>query len=150
MKTLIQIVSLMLILGFASQAAVAATYKYQDGSGNVVYSQNPPADPATPYEVLGVRSHALPGTDSAPDTSSAKKSITGTAEDNQANNQVADQVKKAQEIREKNCTAAKKNLEIYTVYRRMKNEKGEMVRLNDDERQKGIDEAKKGIKEFCD
>jgi len=150
MKTLIQIVGLLLILGFASQMAVATTYKYQDASGNVVYSQNPPADPATPYEVLGVRSHARPGTDSAPATSSAKKSITGTAEDNQANNQVADQVKKAQEIREQNCAAAKKNLEIYTVYRRIKNEKGEMVRLNDDERQKGIDEAKKGIKEFCD
>jgi hypothetical protein len=150
MKTLIQIVGLLLLLGIASQTAVATTYKYQDASGDVVYSQNPPADPNTPYEVLGVPSHARPGTNSGADTSGAQKSITGTAEDNQANQQVADEVKKAQEIRAKNCAAAKKNLEIYTVYRRVKNEKGEMVRLNDAERQKGIDEAKKAIKEFCD
>lgn len=149
MKTQIQIVGLLLILGFASQSAVATTYKYQDASGNVVYSQNPPADPATPYEVLGVPSHARPGTDTPPASSSAQKSITDTSKANESNQQVADEVKKAQEIREKNCANAKKRLETYTVYRRMKNEKGEVVRIDDNERQKQIDQAKQAIKDFC-
>ena len=53
------------------------------------------------------------------------------------------------EIRQKNCEAAKKNLEVYTVYRRIRKEDGSVVRLDDNERQKRIDEAKKQIEEFC-
>ena len=53
MKTLIQIIGLLLVFGLASQPLQAATYKYQDQSGNTVYSQNPPEDPGHPLRSDG-------------------------------------------------------------------------------------------------
>jgi len=149
MKTVSQILGLLLILALASPSALAATYKYQDESGNTIYSQNPPADPDTPYEVLGnIPSRARPGSDTPPaDNSNSASSL---QQDEEQNDTVAREQQQAEKIRQKNCEAAKKNLEIYTVYRRVKNDEGEVVRLNDDERQQKIDEAKQAIQDFCD
>ncbi len=152
MKTLSQIITLLLLFGFAAHSALSTTYKYRDESGNMVYSQNPPPGD-TPYEVLGgVRSHAIPGRGgkSVASDPNSEKSIPGTPKKNQKEQQVAEQVEKAKEIRRKNCEAAKKNLEIYSVYHRLQNEQGEMVRLNDAQRQEKINEAKRVMKEFCD
>jgi hypothetical protein len=52
-------------------------------------------------------------------------------------------------MREQNCTNAKKNLEIYTVTPRVRNEDGEVVRLDDKVRQQKIEEAKQAIRDFC-
>ncbi|NNF97620.1 MAG: hypothetical protein HKM94_11905, partial [Halobacteria archaeon] len=46
--------------------------------------------------------------------------------------------------------AARNTLETYTVSRRIKTDQGELIRLDDNERAKRIQEAKDGIKEFCD
>jgi len=149
MKTVSQILGLLLILALASPAAVATTYKYQDESGNTIYSQNPPASPDTPYEVLGnIPSRAKPGSDSAPlnNTSSAPS----LQQDDKQDDTVAQEQQQAEKIRQQNCEAAKKNLEIYTVYRRVRNEDGEVVRIDDNERQQKIDEAKQAIQDFCD
>lgn len=149
MKKLCQIIGLLALFGFASQAAISATYKYQDESGNTVYSQNPPENPNTPYEVLGVPSHARPGTSAAPASSSPATSAT-LQENNNANDTVNREQQEAEKIRKENCETAKKNLEIYTVYRRVRNDDGEVVRLDDEVRQQKIDEAKQAIRDFCD
>lgn len=145
MKTRIRIIGLLLLFGLASQPLQAATYKYQDQSGNTVYSQNPPEDPNTPYEVLGVPSHARPGSDSSPASAPSLQQ-----EESAGNSTIAKEQEQAQKVREENCAAAKKQLEIYTVYRRVRNEEGDIVRLNDEQRQQKIDEAKQAIQDFCD
>ena len=63
---------------------------------------------------------------------------------------VKEELSKNEEIRAKNCEAAKKNLEIYTVYKRYKDKEGNVVRMDDDERLKKIEESKQHISEFCD
>lgn len=145
MKTRIRIIGLLLLFGLASQPLQAATYKYQDESGNTVYSQNPPENPNTPYEVLGVPSHARPGSDSPP-----ASAPTLQQEESNGKSTVAQEQEQAQKIREENCAAAKKQLEIYTVYRRVRNEEGDIVRVDDQTRQQKIDEAKQAIQDFCD
>ncbi|MDZ7663505.1 DUF4124 domain-containing protein [Thiohalophilus sp.] len=149
MKTVSQILGLLLILALASPAALAATYKYQDESGNTVYSQNPPENRDIPYEVMGdIPSRAKPGSDSPPlnNTSSAPS----LQQDEEQSDTIAREQQQAEQMREENCEAAKKNLEIYTVYRRIRNEEGEVVRIDDEERQQKIDEAKQAIRDFCD
>ena len=72
------------------------------------------------------------------------------ADESQRDNKIQQEVEKAEKMRAENCKASKYNLEIYTAYRRVTNEKGETVRLDDNERAARIQEAKEGIKEFCD
>lgn len=148
MKTINKLFALLLLLALATPTALAATYKYQDESGNTVYSQNPPENPDTPYEVMtNISSPAptRPGSNSAPASSPSPT----LQQDKEQNDTVAREQQQAEQMREKNCEAAKKNLEIYTVYRRIRNEDGEVVRIDDEERQQKIDEAKQAIRDFC-
>lgn len=146
MKRLSQILGLLLMLAMASAPALAATYKYQDETGNTVYSQNPPENTDTPYEVLGdIPSHAQPGR-----TPPAETRAPATQPDEEPNEAINQQLQQAEKTRKENCDAAKKNLEIYTVYRRIRNEDGEVVRIDDNERQQRVDEAKQAIQDFCD
>ncbi|MFO8025547.1 DUF4124 domain-containing protein [Thiohalophilus sp.] len=149
MKTINQLFALLLLLALATPMALAATYKYQDESGNTVYSQNPPENLDIPYEVMSnISSHARPGSDSAPAASS--RPSPRPQQDEEENDTVAREQQQAEQMRKENCKAAKKNLEIYTVYRRIRNEEGEVVRISDDERQQKVDEAKQAIQDFCD
>lgn len=146
MKRLSQILGLFLMLAMASPSVLAATYKYQDETGNTVYSQNPPENTDTPYEVLGdIPSHAQPS-----HTPPAETRAPATQPDEEPNEAINQQLEQAEQTRQENCEAAKKNLEIYTVYRRIRNEDGEVVRIDDNERQQKIDEAKQAIQDFCD
>lgn len=144
------ILLVLLIGGGLASPVSAATYKYRDEAGNIVYSQNPPEDKSRPYEVLGnIKSHA-PRTSSSAPAPTQGSTILDASKAKAEESKVAEQVARAKELRKQNCAAAKKNLEIYTVYRRVQNDQGEMVRLNDDERAQKIDDAKKAMKEFCD
>ncbi|MDZ7802893.1 DUF4124 domain-containing protein [Thiohalophilus sp.] len=148
MKTINKLFALLLLLALATPTALAATYKYQDESGNTVYSQNPPENPDTPYEVMtNISSQARPGSNSAPASSRPSPNL---QPDEEESDTVAREQQQAEQMREENCEAAKKNLEIYTVYRRIRNEEGEVVRISDEERQQKIDEAKQAIRDFCD
>lgn len=129
--------------------ALAATYKWQDESGNTVYSQQPP--PSGPYEIVKTRrSSSSPGysrpVPSTPPPAPPKLSPEQGSDDSKVQAEVA----RTEHLRRQNCQAAKHNLELYTVYRRIKNDKGEVVRLADDERARRLQEAKDAIKEFCD
>ena len=63
---------------------------------------------------------------------------------------MADEVAKNKEIRQKNCEAAKNNLKVYQIHRRVKGQDGLIRVVPDPEREKKMAEAKEQIKEFCD
>lgn len=152
MKIVSQILGLFLILALASPSALAATYKYQDESGNTVYSQKPPENPNTPYEILDdISSGARAGSSSSSSSNSASAPPTPDPQQDEEQNDIAAQEEQqAEKIREKNCEAAKKNLEIYTVYRRVRNDEGVIERVDENVRQQKIEEAKQAIQDFCD
>lgn len=125
----------------------AATYKWTDAQGNVHYTQHPPAEGS--YERLKV-DKSRPSS-SEPDTdTSTTPSTTAPSGSTKNNPVIKEEIAKNEEIRTKNCEAAKKNLEILTVYKRYKDKDGNVVRMDDNERAQKIDEAKQQINEFCD
>ncbi len=147
-----QLLLISLVVSLASSMAWAATtYKWLDDNGNVVYSQTPPAEGA--YEVIHIKqsgtSSSYPSAAESPESSTPKFTSNRNEEEKQ-NQDIQQQEAKAEEIRKKNCEAARKNLEAYTVFRRFKQPDGSYVRLDDDERLKRQQKAKDDIKEFCD
>ena len=146
MKQLLAL-SLTLFTGLSlCGTATAATYKWVDEKGNVHYSQHPPAD--TNYERMKIQK-SRPGETPppAPATSSGSSKAGGSTSSSSV---VKEELSKNEEIRAKNCEAAKKNLEIYTVYKRYRDKEGNVVRMDDEERLKKIEESKQHIAEFCD
>lgn len=133
-------------------SAHATTYKYRDADGRTVYSQYPPA--SGPYQVIDTPRSNQYGSGSKPAaTSSSKPSLQERAHQNdakeKADKDLASETEKNMKLREKNCETARKNLQVYQVYRRFKDDKGNVVRMSDTERQKKIDEARDAIKQFC-
>lgn len=127
--------------------AQAAMYKWVDKDGHTHYSQQPPADSS--YEKLNIKTQHPSDSDSA----SGKSGPTYSTPDDSGNGQTSDviknQVAKGEEQRKKNCEQAKKALETYTAFRRIRKKDGSVVILDDNERAKRIANAKAAIKEFC-
>ncbi|MDH3947852.1 MAG: DUF4124 domain-containing protein [Gammaproteobacteria bacterium] len=143
----IYITSLLFCLIMVS--ANAATYKWLDENGNVVYSQQPPEE--GPYETIKTKKYPPASTRSTPPPSTSfTTEVKQEAEESELDSKVQQEAAKSEQMRADNCKAAKNNLETYTVYRRIKNDQGEIIRLDDNERAKRIQEAKDAIKEFCD
>lgn len=137
---------LIIVMGFAGALTTqAATYKWVDKDGNVHYSQRPPPD--ANYERLKIKT---PPPGNTPATPASPAATSSPATEPPAGDTVAQEMAKNKEIRAKNCEAAKKNLELYTVFKRVKKEDGSVVRLDDNERAKRIEESKAAIKEFCE
>ena len=127
----------------------AATYKWLDENGNVVYSQQPPEE--GPYETIKTINPSPTSSHSTPAPSSSfTTEVQQEGEERELDQKVEQEAAKSAQLRADNCKAAKHNLETYTVYRRIKNDQGEIIRLDDNERAKRIQEAKDAIKEFCD
>ena len=147
MKTYrIFITSLLFSLIMAS--ASAATYKWFDENGNVVYSQQPPE--GRPYETVKTTKPSSTSLRPTPAESSFMAEKQRESEEAKRVSDIQQDVAKAEKMRAQNCEAARHNLEVYTAFRRTTNEKGEVVRMDDNERAAGIEKAKEGIKEFCD
>jgi hypothetical protein len=148
MKTYrIFLTSLVLSLIFLVPAN-AATYKWIDENGNVVYSQQPPEE--GPYETIKTKTSPSTSRSTPPPASSFTTEVQKDQEERDLDRKVEQEATKSAQLRADNCNAAKHNLETYTVYRRIKNDQGEVIRLDDNERAKRIQEAKDAIKEFCD
>ena len=126
----------------------ATTYKWVDENGNVVYSQQPPEE--GPYETIKTKNSSKTGISSSTPSSSFATEVKKETEEQNLDRKVEQEAAKSEKLRADNCKAAKNNLETYTVYRRIKNDQGEIIRLDDNERAKRIQEAKDAIKEFCD
>jgi len=140
------ITSLMFSLIMAS--ASAASYKWLDDNGNVVYSQQPPD--GRPYETVKTTKPSSVSSQPTPAQSSFEAGVKQNDEERELDSKVQQAAAESEQLRADNCKAAKNNLETYTVYRRIKNDQGEVVRLDDNERARLIQESKDGIKEFCD
>lgn len=151
MKRLSQLFVFAAIFGVLSQGAIGASYKWTDDEGNTVYSQQPPPD--RDYQRLDIRTGtpSPSGQDEpASSSSSAAESILEEAKKSEKQKEIEAQQAKAEEIRKQNCEAAKQNLEVYTVYRRIRDAEGNVKVLGDEERQEKIQQAKDQIAEFCD
>lgn len=147
MHTLSRQLVLVCLLSLASAFAMAATYKFTDNEGNVTYSGTPPADGRKYEKVQGSNAGTAEPETSTP---SAAGAVAPAASSSGGSDTVKKEVAKNQEIRQQNCDIAKKNLEAYTVFRRVKDKDGNVVVLGDDERAQKIEESKKAVAEFCD
>ena len=145
MHTLSRQLVLVCLLSLTSAAVLAVTYKFTDKDGNVTYSGTPPTDGRSYEKIQGTAPGGSQPEDSAPSTSTTAPAGNGSTSDT-----LKKEVAKNQEIRQQNCEIAKRNLEAYTVFRRVKDKDGNVIILGDDERAKKIEESKKAVAEFCD
>jgi hypothetical protein len=141
------IIILAMLFSATSYAGNTNTYKWVDEQGNVHYSSRPPA--GSNYEKLKVKTPPASSSAQQPATDGATSGTTGSSQPSDGD-VVADELAKNQQIRAQNCEAAKKNLQAYTVFKRIKKPDGTVVRLDDKERAQLIEESKANIKEFCD
>ena len=127
-----------------STAVQAGMYKWTDEQGNVHYSQRPPK--GQQYEKMKVQKSPPPSTPATKPTYGGQSSPS----EDPGSKAVADEVAKNQEIRRKNCEAAKNNLKTFQIYRRVKDESGKIRAVTDQERETQIQRSKEAIREFCD
>lgn len=139
----------VLILGFAGIAS-AGMYKWTDKDGIVHYSQQPPTEGN--YETMRVDTQSPDGSktgsgsQSSPTYTMPGAGKTGGTDGAKAIKQAE---AKGEAQRQQNCEEAKKALQVYTTYRRVREKDGTIIRLDDNERAKRIEQAKSAIKEFC-
>jgi len=135
------------LLVASANGLAAAMYKWTDSEGNVQYTQDPP-----PQGGFQTMAPPPPAPAAAEPEAEAPKASTGQpagATDKAAAKEEAERKELAATIARKNCETARKNLEIYTTFRRVMNEQGEIVTMGDDERAAKLKEANDMIKKFC-
>lgn len=142
-KTLsLQLLLVATITGFAA-SATAAMYKWTDKQGNVQYTETPPPEG-------DAKEIAPPPRVAAP----AANKVTGKngADEDDGNKGAGDEAPLTpaeQEIYQRNCEAARGNLEMYKSARRVQQADGEIVVMDDEIRQKKMQQAEEQIKKFC-
>ena len=139
---------LFVLICALSLPALADTYKWTDSAGQVHYSQTRP--PTGSYEVLG---HAPPPSD-APNQDALNQSLQKSAAEAPKQKEEADRLARLQAERLDRCKAAMNQLTYLdtTPPRRMAStdDKGNPVRMNDEDVAKKRAEVQKQIKENCD
>lgn len=136
------------LLAVATASLAAPMYKWTDSEGNVQYTQTPP--PKGSFQKLT----PPPAPTSSPAEDKAQPAAAATPD---AKEEGADATAQEEAERKKleaaaakhNCDVARKNLEIYTAFRRVMNDKGEVVVLSDEERAAKLKEANDMIKQHC-
>ncbi len=130
------------LLAVSATGLAAGLYKWTDSEGNVHYTQSPP--PQGEFKQLTV-----PKAPPAPTPSPQEESIPAATPQDKGAELEAERKKLEANIARHNCEAARKNLEIYTITRRVQNEQGEVEVLDDDVRAAKIKEANDMIKQYC-
>ncbi len=144
-----RLIILLLLAGSTLMTATAQTsiYKWIDKSGNTVYSQLPPETGS--YESIQTSSVPPANTTGNTGVGNTNGAIQAGETNARKNAKVEKLTQDNEAIRAQKCKGAKQNLQVYQIYRRIKQKNGTVVRLNDQERQKKIAEMKQAIKEFC-
>lgn len=129
---------------FCASLQAAQMYRWIDDLGVTQFGQNPPTD--RPYEAVGIRSAPPPGgfvRAPAPDIDAAPQDQ-GSAEERAA--RVAREKRLAEE-----CGKLRENLQLLLDNPRLRRttESGEVVRIDEEERQQLISETREQIQEFC-
>lgn len=123
-------------------SAEAAMYKWTDKQGNVHYTQEPPLE-GDAKEIAGPSRVAPP----AANKGNPKRS--GAADDAKTAENKPPLTPEQQEIYNRNCEAARGNLELYKAARRVQQPDGEIVDMNDETRQQKMQAAEEQVKRFC-
>ncbi len=141
---------LLLVLGMCSATVPAQVYKWVDAQGNVHYGQNRPRGvEAEPVKVqppgLSEEQRAL-----ELDKLKLKAGLGSENQEPEQGEQGSTQMPEA--VRKENCRIARHNLAALAQQRRIvqTDEEGNLVRLDDAQRESRLEEAKKQIEEFCD
>lgn len=146
MKYCINLTAILFFL-LISTTAFATMYKSVDKDGNVTYSQSPPK--TGHYEKIKAKKYKPVAPDATQKSLDAKKSFEQGTQTRNENDLVKSELEKNKKIQQQNCEIAKKNLRLFTVYKRIKKEDGEYYRVDDNERAQRIKTAEGNIKEFC-
>lgn len=139
----------MISLVAPSAWANNVSYKWLDDSGNTVYSQTPPRD--RQYETI--RTKSTPGSTATRSSGTSSSAIKSLEEGATVRKEKEKEAKKDAEIKQKRaieCEKAKKNVETFTIYRRVRQPDGSVVRLDDNDRAKLLEEAKQNVADLCD
>ena len=145
-QILIQLV-LAVTLGMLSLNTFAV-YKWKDKDGNIQYTEYPPPTGEVeilkppPISTVGAQKSDQPATSETDKKDSAKQS----KEDPKA---PPVDPKAEQAMKEKNCDIAKKNLATYMRTKKIRDKEGNVVRLDDDDWQRRVEETKKNIEKYC-
>ena len=134
---MMKILLLTIMLIFAIPAS-AGLYKWTDDDGNVHYSQKPPLN----QEYKRLKAPPTPE-NNQPLYQSSSKSRKDPRKISKA------ETEKNLIIRAQNCEKSKKKLQVYQIYRRVRDKDGNVKTLGDTERANNIENAKKSIAEFC-
>ena len=127
---------LTMMMIFATSAS-AGLYKWVDDEGNVHYSQKRPRDKQ--YKRLKAPAPA-------PENS---KPLYSTDNKTDKKDAVAVEMSKNQKLREVNCARAKKYLNTYQVYSRIRSKDGTIRDIGTEERTREIKKAQQSIRDFC-
>jgi len=134
---MMKILLLTILLIFATPAS-AGLYKWTDDEGNVHYSQKRPQN----QEYKRLKAPPTPE-NNQPLYQSSSKSRKDSRKTSKAETDMNLQ------LRAQNCEKSKKNLQVYQIYRRVRDKDGNVKILGDAERANNIENAKKSIAEFC-
>jgi len=130
-------VLLLTILMIFAGSAYAGLYKWVDNEGNVHYSQKRP---------LGKQYKRLKAPASAPENSKPLYSSSSKKSENDA---VSAETDKNAKLRQTNCARAKKHLNTYQVYSRIRGKDGVVRNIGAEERNREVNKAKQLISDFC-
>lgn len=129
----------------------ADAYKWIDDDGEVIYSQNPPAD--KPYEKM----ETPPPPSINPKAAQREIELLieqqeAAEQKREAQQQKRQQAQQAAAILEENCRVAQYNLQQYqdNPGRRVMDPEGNVTRPTEEERQEKIDTLKQLVKQFCE
>ena len=143
---------LCFLLAFTSAAQCGDNkiYKWTDDSGEVHYTQQPPQD----RDAVTVRRPPPPPGNPEAERSELQQQMENLDQRQQEaakRSAEAEQQASNQKIREKNCATARRNLAELQQggIKRYRLPNGEVLRLNEEDRQKRIAEANKQIEENC-
>ena len=131
---------LLTTLMIFSYSASAGLYKWVDDEGNIHYSQKRP--PNQQFKRIKAPAPAPDGSKPLYQSQQPKQSKVG-------GDTAAAETAKNKKARATNCANAKKNLNAYQVYRRIKDKDGNVTVIDDKERASQIAKSKQAINDFC-
>lgn len=150
-----QLLAMLSILLLAATAQAGIT-KWEDASGKVHYSDQPPPSSAKSQQGLDLKNNpATPGASGSKggEKSLAEKDLESKKRRVQAEETAAKQTKDQEEVknRKANCEQARRQLQAIQEGQRMIkfDEKGERVFLEDSDRPQAIEKAKQSVDSWC-
>ncbi len=144
------LILLALVTLLPMQDSFARMYKWVDSKGETQYTQHPPVG----RSATEIKAHTSPVRDE--DAKKQLGALQEKAEEQRLERKLgaekAARLKKDKEAKKKNCTTARKNLEVLKTAPRIrdKNTGGEFVYLDEKTRQKRLEATRQQIKENCE